>query len=240
MLEEEPEGGSDAAVIKKPTSPQAPPTPDYYSVEAIRIRVNGKWLELSKEFVASHPGGSVINQYRYSGAVIECLVSVSEVMRLRDAEATHIFHAFHEGSSSAYKQLTLLERNAQSTHIPDDPYPSKPESNGTTTHHGPSDNVATYDFSVEEEMRIVKNFESLRQEVHRLGMMEERPYFYVRKVAEVTTMFTAVLALQYYGWWLASAMVLALCWQQLGWLTHEFCHVGKVEEKRLIDVCNLK
>lgn len=33
-------------------------------LEPVRIKINGKWLLLSAEFVASHPGGSVIYQYR--------------------------------------------------------------------------------------------------------------------------------------------------------------------------------
>lgn len=39
--------------------------PNVPSPESLRIKVNGKWLELSKEFVSSHPGGSVITQYKF-------------------------------------------------------------------------------------------------------------------------------------------------------------------------------
>ena len=31
---------------------------------------------------------------------------------IRNADATHVFHAFHEGSAKAYKQLKLLEKNS--------------------------------------------------------------------------------------------------------------------------------
>lgn len=37
---------------------------DYIKPENIRLKINGKWLNLSKEFVSKHPGGSVINQYK--------------------------------------------------------------------------------------------------------------------------------------------------------------------------------
>lgn len=33
-------------------------------LEPVRIKINEKWLLLSAEFVASHPGGSIIYQYR--------------------------------------------------------------------------------------------------------------------------------------------------------------------------------
>lgn len=33
-------------------------------LEDIQVKINGKWLNLSKEFVAKHPGGEVINQYK--------------------------------------------------------------------------------------------------------------------------------------------------------------------------------
>lgn len=33
-------------------------------VKDIHVKINGKWLALSKEFVTKHPGGSVINQYK--------------------------------------------------------------------------------------------------------------------------------------------------------------------------------
>lgn len=50
----------------------------------MRTKINGRWLELSEEFIRAHPGGPVITQYA-------------------DADATHIFHAFHECSQKAYK-----------------------------------------------------------------------------------------------------------------------------------------
>jgi cytochrome b involved in lipid metabolism len=35
------------------------------ALEPVRIKIKGKWLLLSEEFVANHPGGSVIYQYRW-------------------------------------------------------------------------------------------------------------------------------------------------------------------------------
>ncbi|VDN88876.1 unnamed protein product [Brugia pahangi] len=56
-----------------------------------RLKIDGKWLLITRDFQKRHPGGSVIIHYR-------------------DADATQVFHAFHEGSKSAYKQLELLKK----------------------------------------------------------------------------------------------------------------------------------
>lgn len=73
-------------------------------------------------------------------------------------------------------------------------------------------------------MKIVESFEQLRQHVHREGLMDARPWFYVRKVVEVLALMSLSVTFQCFGWYLCSALALAVCWQQSGWLTHEFCH----------------
>ena len=90
-----------------------------------------------------------------------------------------------------------------------------------------------YDMSIEQEMKIVRNFEELRQRVHREGLMDPIPLFYVQKVAEIFFLIAIVFTLQYYGYFLTSALCLALCWQQLGWMTHEFCHHQPSKNRRL-------
>lgn len=187
---------------------------DYERVGDIRVKINGKWLHLNKEFVASHPGGSVINQYK-------------------DSDATHIFHAFHEGSQIAYKQLRLLESKSSNSLHGSEPAP-------TVGHWRPSFDsskqvVASYEMSIEQEMKIVRNFEELRQRVHREGLMDARPWFYVRKVVEAMALLFTAFTLQYYGYYLTSACFLAVVWQQLGWLTHEFCHHQPTKNRRIND-----
>ncbi|KAI1732930.1 fatty acid desaturase domain-containing protein [Ditylenchus destructor] len=180
-------------------------------LEDIQIKINGKWLTLSKEFVAKHPGGEVINQYK-------------------NADATHIFHAFHEGSQMAYKQLKVLEDKSSLS------YGQHTLGNGRRNsikaYQSP---VAHYDISVEQEMKIVRNFENLRQQVHAEGLMKQRPTFYLRKILEVAFLMTTAFSLQYFGWYVCSALVLALTWQQFGWLTHEFCHHQPLKNRRLND-----
>lgn len=88
-------------------------------------------------------------------------------------------------------------------------------------------------------MKIVRNFEELRQRVHREGLMDTIPLFYVQKVAEIFALITIVFILQYYGYYLFSALCLAVCWQQLGWMTHEFCHHQPSKNRRLNDYFSL-
>jgi len=37
---------------------------DDHSTEEFRIKINGKWILVSKELLATHPGGSAITTYR--------------------------------------------------------------------------------------------------------------------------------------------------------------------------------
>lgn len=175
----------------------------------MQVKINGKWLDLSTEFVANHPGGPVITQYR-------------------NADATHVFHAFHEGSAKAYKQLKLLEKNSspRDYKVP----------NGQVAKKDKVDlPLSTYQFTVEQELEMIRNFEDLRQKVHSLGLMNTKPWFYAQKVIEVISLMTLVFLLQAKSFYICSAIILALCWQQLGWLTHEFCHHQPSKNRRFND-----
>lgn len=54
--------------------------------EDFLIKVEGKWMLITKEILHSHPGGVAIKAYK-------------------DRDATTVFHTFHAGSSRAYKML---------------------------------------------------------------------------------------------------------------------------------------
>jgi len=69
--------------------------------------------------------------------------------------------------------------------------------------------------------------------------MNERPWFFARKVTEVALIMVTAIFLQYKCWYIISACALALCWQQLGWLTHEFCHHQPFKNRRLNDWASL-
>jgi hypothetical protein len=68
-----------------------------------------------------------------------------------------------------------------------------------------------------QEKEIVLEFEKLRQQVHAEGLMHARASFYVRKIGEAFGLMAFAFWLQYRTLYVPSAMVLALCWQQLGW-----------------------
>ncbi|KAK0420684.1 hypothetical protein QR680_014825 [Steinernema hermaphroditum] len=179
----------------------------------LKIKINGKWLLLSDEFVHSHPGGPVITEYS-------------------NADATHAFHAFHEGSKKAYKQLDTLEKRNVIDYPGEDP---------TEVYrvNAKDVNVASYDITVEEEKKMVANFEKLRQRLHDEGYLEIRPDFFARKTIETLSIMLFSFYLQYAGWYLTSACFLALAFQQLGWLTHEYCHHQPLKNRKLNDSLSL-
>uniref|UniRef100_A0A183CM03 Cytochrome b5 heme-binding domain-containing protein n=1 Tax=Globodera pallida TaxID=36090 RepID=A0A183CM03_GLOPA len=164
----------------------------------IRMMINGKWLHLDDQFIKSHPGGAVLLQYK-------------------DADATQIFHAFHEGSGRAYKQLKLLEANAASFEV----NANSRETTTTTAEESEKFDanyvMAEYNMSLEKEKQIVLEFEQLRQKIYSEGLMRPRPLFYVRKVVELFTLLAFAFWLQFMQFYLISAAILALCWQQSGW-----------------------
>uniref|UniRef100_A0A914WC67 Cytochrome b5 heme-binding domain-containing protein n=1 Tax=Plectus sambesii TaxID=2011161 RepID=A0A914WC67_9BILA len=182
---------------------------------SFKLRIDGKWYNISKEFLQKHPGGSVITQYK-------------------DSDATHIFHAFHEGSEKAYKQLKGLQRTALI-----DPQPH-PDSTEIIQQEDEADvNVAKYDISLEQEQKIVRGFEKLRQEMHSEGLMKENNEFYISKTFEVLGIVALAFLLQYWQWYILSACVLALAWQQFGWLCHEYCHHQPMKNRHANDTMSL-
>nr|CAD2176380.1 unnamed protein product [Meloidogyne enterolobii] len=182
------------------------------------MKINGRWICLSDEFVKLHPGGPVIEQYR-------------------GADATHIFHAFHEGSKKAYKQLEIQkEVNQPSTTL------ISTKTNSSKDKEIIDDDdfvVINYDIPPEKEMKIVLEFEELRQKVHSEGLLLPKPLFYVRKIFEVFTLLFFAFWLQYKTFYIFSALILALTWQQMGWLCHECCHHQPTKNRRINDFLSL-
>ncbi|CAB3409512.1 unnamed protein product [Caenorhabditis bovis] len=179
----------------------------------MRMKVEGKWLHLSEDLILKHPGGPVIKQY--------C-----------NSDATHIFHAFHEGSSKAYKQLELLKKFAWDAS-------EDLEAELKKRTDKPDVNVSSYDISVEQEMKMVESFEKLRQTLHNKGLMEANETYFTLKAISTLSIMLFAFYLQYAGWYITSACVLALAWQQFGWLTHEFCHQQPTKNRTLNDSISL-
>ncbi|GMR48427.1 hypothetical protein PMAYCL1PPCAC_18622, partial [Pristionchus mayeri] len=183
---------------------------------SLRMKVDGSWVELSESQVFKHPGGPVITQYQ-------------------DADATHMFHAFHAGSTKAYKQLaTVLKMNKIGE------MEAKELEAAQEKKTDESDvNISVYDISIEREKAMALSFEELRQEVIRRGWMEGAPLYFVWKIFEIVLQLTIVVWLQSHEWYISSAVVLGVAWQQLGWLAHEFCHQQPFKNRETNDILGL-
>uniref|UniRef100_A0A1I7XDK6 Fatty acid hydroxylase domain-containing protein n=1 Tax=Heterorhabditis bacteriophora TaxID=37862 RepID=A0A1I7XDK6_HETBA len=121
--------------------------------------VDGKWVFVDDEVLRAHPGGSAITTYR-------------------NKEASTIFHTFHAGSKRAYQWLHELKEKCP-TQNPD----IKEEKEEMLP--GYEDvNMGSFDIPVEKAAEIAKNFDHMRIQVRRQGLMEGSALFYLRKVCE--------------------------------------------------------
>ncbi len=68
------------------------------------------------------------------------------------------------------------------------------------------------------------DFSRLRSTVRQRGLLDASHAFYIRKVVECLALIGVAIVLQYRQWYVMSALVLGLAWQQLGWMIHEYCH----------------
>uniref|UniRef100_A0A158QLE0 FA_desaturase domain-containing protein n=1 Tax=Haemonchus placei TaxID=6290 RepID=A0A158QLE0_HAEPC len=176
-------------------------------------------LHLNEETILNHPGGAVIRQYAL-------VLGSSRCPSFRNADATQMFQAFHEGSKKAFKQLEALKKSAWD--------PSEDLEEALKLRLDKADvNVATYDISIEEEAKIVQNFEKLRQRVYDWGLMEAQPWYYVGKSITTLGFMFFAFYLQYCQWYFTSAVSLAVSWQQFGWLTHECAHHQITKNRKL-------
>ncbi|VDM62714.1 unnamed protein product [Angiostrongylus costaricensis] len=150
----------------------------------------------------------------------------------RNADATHIFHAFHEGSRKAYKHLEALKKNAWD--------PSEDFEEALKIRLDKADvNIAAYDISVEEEKKVVESFERLRRRVYEWGLMDSRPWYYVMKSLTTSSFMFIAFYLQYCEWYLTSAICLAVAWQQFGWLTHDCAHHQPTRNRKLNNMLSI-
>uniref|UniRef100_A0A1I8BTK3 Cytochrome b5 heme-binding domain-containing protein n=1 Tax=Meloidogyne hapla TaxID=6305 RepID=A0A1I8BTK3_MELHA len=171
--------------------------------EGLLMKINGKWICLSDEFVKSHPGGPVIEQYR-------------------GADATHIFHAFHEGSKKAYKQLEIQKEV------------NKPSTTKIINSSRDKDNEI-----IDDDFVVINYNIPQEKKIHSEGLLLPKPLFYVRKILEVFALLFFAFWLQYKTFYIFSALILALTWQQMGWLCHECCHHQPTKNRRFNDFLSL-
>lgn len=164
------------------------------------LKIDNRWIYVSKSFLAAHPGGSAITTYR-------------------NRDATQVFHSFHVGSKRAY---TLL-REQPNVEPPESIIQSATNDDGQLAIDDDI-NVDGRHFDKETIRNMNADFNRLRSSVRRDGLLDAPHSFYIRKVFECLAMIGIAIVLQTYHWFIVSALVLGLAWQQLGWMIHEYTH----------------
>lgn len=71
---------------------------------------------------------------------------------------------------------------------------------------------------------IAKDFDNLRLRIRKLGLLDGSHLFFARKFIECVSLIGVALFLQWQKWYVVSALIMGLAWQQLGWMIHEYCH----------------
>uniref|UniRef100_A0AC35U4P7 FA_desaturase domain-containing protein n=1 Tax=Rhabditophanes sp. KR3021 TaxID=114890 RepID=A0AC35U4P7_9BILA len=179
--------------------------------DEFKIKVNGKWILITSDVLAEHPGGSAMTTYK-------------------DRDATTVFHTFHGGSKIAYKQLEELQKS-NGTDAP----PEEPEEILTEFDHV---NIGDFTFSKEKCDQINKNFDKFRLEMRKQGFFEADNLFFLRKFLESVGIIFAAYYLQYHTFYLTSAVLMGLAWQQLGWMIHEYTHNQHFKNHWFNDICS--
>lgn len=169
--------------------------------DSFRLKINGKWLNIDKEILAKHPGGSVMTAYR-------------------EADATTAFNIFHAGSKLAYQMLSKIPTNR-----PSNDEQSKEQTKTTEKTLNTYDEViGSWNLDEQRIAAINLNFDRFRSKVRKLGMLEANHIFYFRKICEAIGLLLLAVFLQMKQQFILSALILGLAWQQLGWLVHEYSH----------------
>lgn len=84
--------------------------------------------------------------------------------------------------------------------------------------------MGSYALSEEEAKTISKDFDQLRFEVRRRGLLDGETPFFLRKLLECVALIGLALLLQLNEFYIPSALALGVAWQQLGWMIHEYSH----------------
>jgi fatty acid desaturase len=181
--------------------------------EDFYLKVDGKWILIDEKILRSHPGGGAIIAYK-------------------NRDATTVFHSFHAGSKAAYKMLQDV-RQEQGNVVPVLPVVKEQPIPGID-----DVNIGQYGMSDEEAKEISQKFDHLRMEVRQLGMLNGDNVFFLRKFFEAVGIIGIAVALQYYEYYVTSALFLGLAWQQLGWMIHEYSHHQHFKSRYSNDLCS--
>lgn len=85
-------------------------------------------------------------------------------------------------------------------------------------------NMGVYNMTEDEARKISKEFDHLRFEVRRKGLLNGETSFFTQKLFECLAIIGLALILQLKGYYILAALCMGLAWQQLGWMIHEYCH----------------
>lgn len=85
-------------------------------------------------------------------------------------------------------------------------------------------NMGHYDLDENKVKQVCKEFDRLRFKVRELELFKSNNLFFIRKFSEAVGMIAFAYFLQYHRYYLCSALLMGLAWQQLGWMIHEYCH----------------
>ncbi|KAI1713953.1 fatty acid desaturase domain-containing protein [Ditylenchus destructor] len=173
-----------------------------HSDEDFYIRIDGKWILVDRQLLSSHPGGSAMTTYK-------------------NLDATTVFHTFHANSKPAYKMLKEVVDEQKDKNIVTSNLSKLEEENNADFEDV---NMGTYNLTKEEMERMCKNFDQLRFRVRQMGLLNGQTTFFFRKFIEAVTLICISLWLQHCEYYVVSALVMGLAWQQLGWMIHEYCH----------------
>ena len=93
----------------------------------------------------------------------------------------------------------------------------------------------------DETATLLTDFRALRTKLMQKGMFRADPLFYAWKTCLNFAIFVSMAALLFasdgWGALLMAAFLLALFWQQMGWLAHDFCHHQVFQNRRWNNLC---
>lgn len=85
-------------------------------------------------------------------------------------------------------------------------------------------NMGKWEMTEKKAMEVTENFDKLRRRIREEGLLDGDHLFFARKFTEAVSLIALAVFLQYHQFYIVSALVLGLAWQQLGWMIHEYCH----------------
>jgi len=129
----------------------------------------------------------------------------SLIRQYNGLDATHVFYAFH--SAEAIERLKNFKPLDKPT-LKQIPNPKDRRS-----------------------QEILDDFDAFKDELKSRGFFEVSYWWYTYKTLTTLLLCPIGLVFHYYHWYFLSAVFVGLFWQQLGWLSHEYCHHQIFEQR---------